>query len=309
MTTSDSDGQASPVSPEPGESTKETPAALKPKKRTRPAWSSQFDAQALRQLDVQGPIGEITREWAWGGSTGKGVRVAVIDSGIEADHPAVGGQVRGSIVVDFDANTKEQYRLSEDPERRDMFGHGTACAGIIHSLAPEAELYSVRVLGNDLKGKALQFVGGIRWAIDNNIQVANMSLSTSRQEFYGLFHELTDDAYFKNMVLVSAVNNLPMPSYPSLYASVISVAAHEGQDPFTFYYNPTPPVEFGAPGINVKVAWLNKGSIVSTGNSFAAPHITGLVTLIRAKHPELTPFQIKTVLYACASNAQTRQPE
>jgi subtilisin family serine protease len=294
--------QASPDKPE-------TPAASKPKKRTRPAWSSQFDADALRQLAVPGPIGAITREWAWGDSTGQGVRVAVIDSGIEADHPAIGGRVRGSIVVDYDASTKEQYRISQDAEQRDMFGHGTACAGIIHSLAPEAELYSIRVLGNDLKGKAMQFVGGIRWAIDNGIQVANMSLSTSRQEFYGIFHELTDDAYFKNMILVSAVNNLPQPSYPSLYSSVVSVAAHEGQDPFTYYYNPSPPVEFGAPGINVKVAWLNKASIVSTGNSFAAPHIAGLVALIRAKHPELTPFQIKTVLYACASNAQTRQPE
>ena len=64
-------------------------------------------------------------------------------------------------------------------------------------------------------------------------------------------------------------------------------------------------MEFGAPGINVKVAWVNKGYLITTGNSFAAPHITGLVALIRAKHPELTPFQVKTVLYACASNTRT----
>jgi len=85
---------------------------------------------------------------------------------------------------------------------------------------------------------------------------------------------------------------------------VISVAAHEGRDPFTFYYNPAPPVEFGAPGIDVNVAWINKQYSVSTGNSFAAPHIAGIVALIRAKHPELTPFQIKTVLFACAANTR-----
>jgi subtilisin len=119
-----------------------------------------------------------------------------------------------------------------------------------------------------------------------------------------LFHELADAAYFKNVLLVSAVNNLPAPSYPSLYSSVISVAAHEGKDPFAFYYNPEPPVEFGAPGIDVNVAWINKSRIVSTGNSFAAPHIAGIAALIRGKHPELTPFQIKTVLFACAANAR-----
>jgi subtilisin len=271
----------------------------------RPAWSSQFAADALRELTAAGPIGKITRAWAWGDSTGRGVRVAVVDSGIEADHPAVGGQVRGGVIVEYDARMKTQVRFAEDKQPRDMFGHGTACAGIIHSLAPKAELYSVRVLGRDLTGKALQFAGGLRWAIENGMHVVNLSLSTSRQEFFGLFHELADLAYFKNILLVSAVNNIPAPSYPSLYSSVISVAAHEGHDPFTYYYNPEPPVEFGAPGIDVSVAWLNKSTIVSTGNSFAAPHMAGISALIRGKHPELTPFQVKTVLFACAANAHS----
>lgn len=268
----------------------------------RPAWSSQFEASALRELTAVGPMGGITREWAWGGSTGRGVRVAIVDSGIEADHPAVGGQMRGGIIVSYDGRTKTKVRIEDDAEKRDLFGHGTACAGIIHTLAPEAELYSVRVLGRDLTGRALQFAGGLRWAIENGMQVINLSLSTSREEYFGLFHELADAAYFKNLMLVSAANNLPSPSYPSLYSSVVSVAAHEGQDPFMFYYNPAPPVEFGAPGIDVQVAWQNKTTIVTTGNSFAAPHIAGIVTLIRSKHPQLTPFQVKTVLFACAAN-------
>ena len=270
----------------------------------RPAWSSQFAASALRELTSVGPLSGIDREWAWGGSTGRGVRVAIVDSGIEADHPAVGGQWRGGAIVSYDGRTRTKVRIEEDGEKIDLFGHGTACAGVIHSLAPEAELYSVRVLGRDLTGRALQFAGGLRWAIENGMQVINLSLSTSREEYYGLFHELADDAYFKNRLLVSAANNLPGASYPSLYSSVLSVAAHEGHDPFTFYYNPTPPVEFGAPGIDVRVAWQNKSTIVTTGNSFAAPHIAGIVTLIRAKHPELTPFQIKTVLFACAANTR-----
>ena len=84
---------------------------------------------------------------------------------------------------------------------------------------------------------------------------------------------------------------------------MFSVAAHDGTDPFRFDYNPRPPVEFGAPGIDIEVEWLGGKSIRSTGNSFAAPHIAGLIARILAKHPQLTPFQVKTVLMALADNA------
>lgn len=270
----------------------------------RPAWSSQFEVDAIHELNAIGPIGDIQREWAWGGSTGEGVRVAIIDSGIEADHPDLDDSVKGGVIVEYDEGGEDRTPVVPDDSPRDLFGHGTACAGIIHSLAPQAELYSVRVLGKDLTGKALQFARGLRWAIENDMQVINLSLSTSKYSYFALFHKLADQAYFENAMLISAVNNIPAPSYPSLYSSVISVAAHEGKDPFIYYYNPAPPVEFGAPGIDLKVSWIDGGSSTITGNSFAAPHIAGLVTLIRSKHPDLTPFQVKTVLFACASNVQ-----
>lgn len=267
-----------------------------------PAYSAQFAADALRELIASGPLGEVNRGWAWGESKGEGIRVAVVDSGIEADHPDLGDVVRGGVIVEYKPEGTTEIQPDDAP--KDIFGHGTACAGIIHSLAPEAELYSVRVIGNDMKGKAVQFAEGLQWAIENDMRVINLSLSTSKREYYAMFHKLADDAYFKNVVLVSAVNNIPAPSYPSLYSSVISVAAHQGKDPFTFYYNPSPPVEFGAPGIDVEVAWVDKGHSTITGNSFAAPHIAGIAALILAKHPELTPFQLKTVLYACATNTK-----
>ena len=271
----------------------------------RPAWSNQFALENIQALKQISALDTLDREWAWGGSTGKGVRIAVVDSGIEFDHPALEGSVKGGVVVEFSEEYERYTRIVEEPKSTDLVGHGTACAGIIHSLAPEAEIYSVRVLGKGATGRAFQFASGLEWAIDNGMQVCNLSLSTSREDYYAMFHKITDEAFFKGMILVSAVNNLPSPSYPSLYSSVISVAAHEGQDPFTYYYNPAPPVEFGAPGIDVRVAWVNQGYMVSTGNSFAAPHIAGLVSLILSKHPDLTPFQVKTILYACASNSQT----
>lgn len=273
-----------------------------------PAWSGSFSPETLRNITVGGPMSKITREWAWGDSTGKGVRVAVVDSGIDAGHPAVEGSVRSGVVVEYDENSDTRVRVEDENPPSDMAGHGTACAGIIHKLAPEAEIYSVRVLGRDMRGKAYQFAGGLRWAIDNGMHVVNLSLSTSREDYYGLFHKLTDDAYFKNVILVSAVNNIPAPSYPSLYSSVFSVASHAGQDPFTYYYNPDPPVEFGAPGIDVEVAWLNGQYSVVTGNSFAAPHIAGLAALILERHPKFTPFELKTVLMACANNSESEEP-
>jgi subtilisin family serine protease len=272
-----------------------------------PAYSQQFLPDSIQGLESEGPIARITPEWAWGGSTGRGVRVAVVDSGIESDHPAVGGMVCGGVIAEFDESAEDFYRIDPDDHPKDLAGHGTACAGIIHAIAPEAELFSVRVLGRDMRGRAIQFAGGLEWTINNGIPVANLSLSTSREEYYAMFHDLTDNAYFKNVILISAVNNIPAPSYPSLYSAVVSVAAHTGHDSLTYYYNPKPPVEFGAPGIDVRVAWKDGQYLTSTGNSFAAPHITGIVALIRSKHPNLTPFQVKTVLWACAANVYPQE--
>jgi subtilisin family serine protease len=119
-------------------------------------------------------------------------------------------------------------------------------------------------------------------------------------------HELADDAYFHRMMLVCAISNTRGSSYPSQFASVFSVAAHDGTDPLHFYYNPNPPVEFGAPGIDLEVAWLDGRTIRSTGNSYAAPHIAGVIALLLGKHPGLTPFQVKTVLAALADNVDAR---
>lgn len=264
----------------------------------RSSWSSPFSPDALEWLDRVPPLDDVTPDWAWGGSTGRGVKVAVIDSGIDTTHPLVGGRVKGYVTI---AEGPDGPRFDTSPHA-DAFGHGTACAGLICAAAPECDLYSVKVLGPALSGRGTAFAAGVRWAIENGMQVCNLSLGTTNRDFFGLLHELADLAYFRNVMLVTAANNLPKPSYPSVYASVISVAAHDMPNSTDYYYNPRPPVEFGAPGIDVPVAWLNGGSINGTGNSYAAPHITGIVARILGKHPNLTLFQMKTVLRALAAN-------
>ncbi len=270
-----------------------------------PAWHAAFSPRALRYVEPPPLFATLTPEEAWGGATGRGVRVAVIDSGIEVTHPAVGGMVRGGVtVVEHDG----EISFDEAPHG-DAYGHGTACAGIVHSLAPEAELYSVRVLGPTLRGTGTAFSAGLRWAIEHDMQVLNLSLGSTKYDFFAVLHELADAGYFRNTVLVTAANNFPQPSYPSTYAAVISVARSAETDPFRFFYNPSPPVEFGAPGIDVHVAWLNGSYLKSTGNSFAAPHITGIVARILGKHPGLAPFHVKTILHATAWNVRHPPPE
>ena len=129
-----------------------------------------------------------------------------------------------------------------------------------------------------------------------------MSLSTTKLKFASLLHELADTAYFRRTMLIASAHNMPVESYPWRFSSVISVGSHEQEDPYTYYYNPAPPVEFFARGVDVEVAWNGGGRLVCTGNSFATPHIAGMAALILSKHPELTPFQLKSVLYLTATN-------
>jgi subtilisin len=246
-------------------------------------------------------LADLTPEWAWGGATGRGVRVAIIDSGVEADHPDLHGCVEtdDGIAITLD----EGGEVIETPGAHDdSYGHGTACSGIVHSLAPEARITSVKVLGAGLTGKAAAFLRGLAWAVEQGFDVINLSLGTTRKEWALPFYEVCDEGYFRNSVIVTAANNIVRPSFPSLFASVTSVASNLSRDPFRFHYNPEPPTEFLAPGIDVDLAWLGSSRLSGTGNSYAAPHIAGIVALIKSKHPELRPFQTKTVLWATAAN-------
>ncbi|MGI8693799.1 MAG: S8 family serine peptidase [Geodermatophilaceae bacterium] len=252
----------------------------------------------LRPVAV--PDGGLTREWAFDGASGADIDVVVIDSGIDAGHPAVGA-VAGGVALSWDP--EDERVIVTEGHHEDLFGHGTACAGIIRRVAPDCRLRSVRVLGERLSGKGQVFAEGLRWAIRSGAGVVNLSLSTGRQDFFGLFHELADEAYFAGVTLVCAVNNVPAPTYPSQYASVVSVAANDATDPFALDCNPRPPAEFGAPGIDVEIPWLGGSTIVATGNSFAAPHVTGLVARLLSKHPYLSPPEVKAVLRAVSRNA------
>jgi subtilisin family serine protease len=263
-----------------------------------PAWSEPFSGDHRTGLRRLAPLDPVDRPWAFGAGDGEGAVVAIVDSGVEGDHPAVAGRLRESVRVEVDGD--DATVVPDEPI--DAVGHGTACAGIIVGLAPRAIVLSVRVLGTDNRGKGLTFATGLQWAIEHGATIVNLSLSSRSESLYATLHDLVDRAYFANILLVCAANNVAVASYPSLFASVVSVAAHDVRDPDVWFYNPRPPVEFGAYGLDVDVAWKAGGRITATGNSFAAPHIAGYAARIRAAHPTATPFEIKTILAATATD-------
>jgi subtilisin family serine protease len=266
-----------------------------------PAWSLPAHAVERIRLDFEWPD-RVTRDWALGGATGAGVRVCVLDSGVEPEHPKV-GKLEGAVAVAIGEDGEATILPDEEG---DLCGHGTACAGIIRSLAPECEIHSVRVLGQGFTGSGPILLAGLRWAVEQGFDVINMSLSTTKRQFAEVLHDLADTAYFNRTILVASAHNMPVESYPWRFSSVISVGSHAEPDSLTFFYNPDPPVEFFARGVDVELPWLDGSTVHATGNSFATPHMSGICTLVRSKHPELTPFQLKSVLHLIADNVGGR---
>jgi subtilisin family serine protease len=245
----------------------------------------------------------ITPDKIWTGRTGRGVRVAVVDSGVDAQHPALVDKVKASVEA-YPEGGKINFRPSTSG---DQAGHGTACAGIITSVAPEVELYSIKVLGANAAGSGEMFLAGLDYAIKQKMQVINLSLGTTKPDYFGPLHDLIDRAYHAGCIIVAAANNLPQPSFPSIFSSsLVSVIKREGGDPFNFGYRYGEVIELVAPGVQVRTTWPGGGYRQLTGNSFACPYIVGIIALIMEAYPDLTPFQVKTILYAIAKQNQSK---
>jgi subtilisin family serine protease len=245
----------------------------------------------------------IREDTSWERCTGRGVRVAIVDSGIDTEHPDLKGKVRESVEA-----AAEDGKINFHPSTSgDQAGHGTACAGIISSVAPDAELYSVKVLGPNASGSGDMFLVGLDYAIKQKFHVINLSLGTTKRDYFGPLHDLLDRAYHVGCIVVAAANNLPYPSYPSIFSSsIVSVVKRAGGDPFNFGYRYGHVIELVAPGVEVKTTWPGGGYRQLTGNSFACPYIVGIIALLMEGYPNLTPFQVKTILYAIAKRNQQK---
>jgi len=265
----------------------------------RPAWSAPFLDGGPGPAPYVAWPGRVTRRWAYGDGRAAGVKVAIVDSGVDAEHPAVAGVARA---VDVVADRAGGITIVEGPHE-DRYGHGTACAGLIRRVAPGAELISVRVLGADLRGNADCLAAAIDWCIEAGVDVVNLSLSSSNERYRGTFWELVDRAAFAHVCLVSAMSNERKVTIPSELAGVFSVACGSGHDLEAVWCNPRGPAEWAAPGIDLEVAWSGGRTMVTSGNSIAAAVVSGHVARVVGAHPGVAPWQVRAVLAAVARNA------
>lgn len=267
------------------------------------AQSDAVSATAGVLPDLWSPI---KAETIWKGRTGRGVRVAVVDSGIDTEHPDLKGKIREAFEAYIEGG-KVGFRPSTSG---DAAGHGTACAGIITSIAPEVDLHSVKVLGANASGSGEMFLAGLDFAIKQKYQVINLSLGTTKPQYHGPLHDLLDRAYHAGCIVVAAANNLPQPSFPSIFSSsLVSVVKNNSTDPLKFGYRYGEVIELVAPGVQVRTTWPGGGYRQITGNSFACPAIVGIIALIMEAYPNLTPFQAKTILYTIAQQNQKEADE
>ena len=255
--------------------------------------SQQWDFSKIRVAD------------AWQKSTGEGVVVAVIDTGVDAAHPDLAGNVLSG--YDAIANTAG---VSSDGN-----GHGTHVAGTIAAvtgnglgvsgIAPDARILPVKVLGANGSGYMSDTAEGIVWAADHGANVINMSLgSTSKVTAVS---NAVAYARSKGVVVVAAAGNErekgSPTSYPAADEGVIGVAATDSADKVAYYSNAGGYVDVAAPGsgiLSTYPAALGMSYASMSGTSMASPHVAAVAALLKAAKPALSPDQVQAALQGTA---------
>ena len=233
---------------------------------------------------------KISKKWAWGGSFGKDIRVVLIDSGVDKTHPKILNQ--NSII----------FETSLLDTTIDDAGHGTACADILLDIAPQIELISIKVLDFKLKGSCEDLISALEWSIEHDVDVINLSLGCSDKEFKLKLFEILEKAYQKDIIVVVANSNDKTESYPAGFSSVITVVSHSKEYEGLIFSNPSIGVDFSVFANGREVAWKAHSSKIISGNSFASPYIAGKVACIKSKHPNLKPYEIKSILHILSDN-------
>ena len=228
------------------------------------------------------------------------IRIAIVDSGIDASHTGV-GDVAGGVHIQI--GEEGEVVLSDD--YYDCAGHGTACAGIIRKKAPDAMLYSVRIFDESLMADGRALIAAIQWCIDNEMDVVNLSLGTTDVTFKKSLQKMCRKAGDAGVILVAAESNDGRESYPAVFPKVIGVTGgtiadlstpQQAYKPDGFYYRKGQRIECVARGDEQRVCWLNGKYIMTGGNSFAAPHITGIVAHLLEQHPKCSVQDIRLLL-------------
>lgn len=212
---------------------------------------------------------------------GLGIRVAVLDTGIDYTHPDLWANYSGG--YDF---------VNNDNDPRDDQGHGTHVSGTIAAVidgagvvgvAPEVDLFAVKVLNSSGSGSFSGIISGLDWCINNNIQVVNLSLGSSSDPG-STVKAAFDRAYAAGIVVMASAGNsgagTDTVGYPAKYDSVIAVASTTSSDAISSFSSTGPAVEVAAPGSSIYSTLNGGGYGYMSGTSMACPHATGVMALI-----------------------------
>ena len=220
-------------------------------------------------------VDRIDAEWAWDTTTGYAVEVAVLDTGIDYEHPDLDANCKGGINI---INSRKSYK--------DDNGHGTHCAGIIAAedneegvvgVAPEASLYGVKVLDRRGSGWVSDIIAGLDWCDKNGMDIVNMSFGGG---YSSSLHDACDAAKDAGLLLVAAAGNDGGPViYPAAYESVIAVSATNSSDGLASFSNYGDEIAIAAPGVNILSTYKGGGYATGDGTSMAAPHVAGTLAL------------------------------
>lgn len=242
------------------------------------------------------------------GGDGSGVRVAIIDSGVEADHPWVGGRLVGAYQTVQRGEAHEFDIVETDPG--DPVGHGTACAGQIRRYAPNVEIVSIRILGETLQATSDALLAAVRGVPQLKVHLVNLSLSTMRKTLAMDLGFAIDDLYEKYISCICARGyHKTGRAFPTNFANTVAVS-YATMPMSSLRFRPFDLVEFDGPGVKVKVAWKGGGTRVVDGSSYACPLVTGLAARALSVERKLTPYELKAVLkeYALLRESGWHQP-
>jgi len=228
--------------------------------------------------------------------SGRGVRVAVLDSGVEIAHGQFGGR---SLLEDraFEGDGSEG-----DGEGTDLYGHGTAVAGIIWQVAPEAEIGSLRVLGPKLSARTMQIAQAAKRAVREGYHILNCSFACGLGGHLPIYKEWLDEAFIRGVHVVAASSEHAQPEWPAHFSSVLGVDSSPHSETGLGLV-PGRLVEFEAKGANCRVPWKGNSYREMTGCSFAAAEVCGLLARLLSVHPDLHPAEAKSLLRRVARRA------
>lgn len=229
--------------------------------------------------------------------TGKGIKIAVLDSGVQPDHPDL--KIAGGISFVEGVNN-----YSDDN------GHGTHVTGIIgaqhnsigiNGIAPDATIYAVKVLDNEGYGYLSEIAAGIDWAINNDIDIVNLSIGTNEQSI--TLSSMIKKAYNSGVFVVAAAGNDGDPKgvtdtidYPGRYSETIAVGAVDENSSRATFSATGPLLEVVAPGVDIKSTYLNNEYAVLSGTSMSTAYVTGVLALIKEVNPGASANKMRSIL-------------